>query len=173
MILNCGSCEKKFVVPDNAISEAGRLVQCSSCGNKWKQYPVKSKIVDSNDKISNSTEIKEIVEKVKKKKTKKKKTTTSLYSPEYLIKKHGIRINEKPISKQKSFSDSKKVYFGFYNYLIVFIILVIFTLRIIYFSQGIIESNFPLAGNYIEYLFESIKNIEVIIKDFFLNKPLF
>ena len=40
MILSCNSCEKKFVVPDNAISESGRLVQCSACGNKWKQFPV-------------------------------------------------------------------------------------------------------------------------------------
>ena len=40
MILSCNSCGKKFVVPDNAISKAGRLVQCSACGNKWKQFPV-------------------------------------------------------------------------------------------------------------------------------------
>ena len=28
------------IVPDNAITNAGRLVQCSSCGNKWTQFPV-------------------------------------------------------------------------------------------------------------------------------------
>ena len=43
MILSCNSCEKKFVVPDQAISVAGRLVQCSACGNKWKQFPVDNK----------------------------------------------------------------------------------------------------------------------------------
>ena len=32
---------KKFLVPDNAIPSSGRLVQCSSCGNKWTQYPEK------------------------------------------------------------------------------------------------------------------------------------
>ena len=42
MILSCNSCGKKFVVPDNAISETGRLVQCSACGNKWKQFPIKN-----------------------------------------------------------------------------------------------------------------------------------
>ena len=41
MILSCNSCDKKFVVPDNAITRTGRLVQCSACGNKWKQFPVK------------------------------------------------------------------------------------------------------------------------------------
>ena len=44
MILSCNSCEKKFVVPDNAISATGRLVQCSSCGNKWTQFPINQKI---------------------------------------------------------------------------------------------------------------------------------
>jgi predicted Zn finger-like uncharacterized protein len=40
MILTCNSCSKKFVVPDSAISASGRTVQCGSCGNKWKQFPV-------------------------------------------------------------------------------------------------------------------------------------
>ena len=39
MIINCNSCGKKFVVPDQAITSSGRMVQCGSCGNKWKQYP--------------------------------------------------------------------------------------------------------------------------------------
>ena len=45
MILECKSCQKKFIVPDNAIPSTGRLVQCSSCGNKWTQYPVSKNIV--------------------------------------------------------------------------------------------------------------------------------
>ena len=40
MILSCNSCDKKFVVPDSAISASGRMVQCGSCGNKWKQFPL-------------------------------------------------------------------------------------------------------------------------------------
>ena len=47
MILSCNSCDKKFVVPDKAISTGGRLVQCGSCGNKWKQFPVKKEISKS------------------------------------------------------------------------------------------------------------------------------
>ena len=43
MILSCNSCEKKFVVPDQAITSAGRMVQCGSCGNKWRQFPIKIK----------------------------------------------------------------------------------------------------------------------------------
>ena len=46
MILTCNSCNKKFVVPDNAITASGRTVQCGSCGNKWKQFPL-NKIKDT------------------------------------------------------------------------------------------------------------------------------
>ena len=42
MIIECNSCNKKFNVPDNAIPATGRLVQCSNCGNKWTQYPLKA-----------------------------------------------------------------------------------------------------------------------------------
>ena len=44
MILSCDSCQKKFVVPDQAITSAGRVVQCGTCGNKWKQFPIKGEI---------------------------------------------------------------------------------------------------------------------------------
>ena len=42
MLLNCNSCQKKFLVPDSAITKSGRLVQCGSCGNKWNQYPIEN-----------------------------------------------------------------------------------------------------------------------------------
>ena len=54
MILSCNSCEKKFVVPDNAISASGRLVQCSSCGNKWKQFPINNQIKSNEVKKGSS-----------------------------------------------------------------------------------------------------------------------
>ena len=102
MILSCNSCEKKFVVPDNAISTSGRLVQCSSCGNKWKQFPIKNVLLKndqtSNIKIAPQKTIK--TTKIKKQKI-KKKTGPNLYTPEYLSKKHGIKINETTQIKQK------------------------------------------------------------------------
>ncbi len=52
MILTCNSCGKKFVVPDSAISASGRTVQCGSCGNKWKQFPVK-KVKKTQPQTSN------------------------------------------------------------------------------------------------------------------------
>ena len=98
MILNCNSCGKKFVVPDNAITSSGRLVQCGSCGNKWKQFPTdkinKSKLVSKiTEVVSKPRPIQEKIQKPKKaKKRNTKPREISLYSPEYLAKKHGIKI---------------------------------------------------------------------------------
>ena len=51
MIIICKSCNKNFNVPQNAIPKEGRLVQCSSCGNKWVQFPEVSKKVDTKKSI--------------------------------------------------------------------------------------------------------------------------
>ena len=170
MILSCNSCDKKFVVPDNAISATGRLVQCSSCGNKWTQFPIisktkpkkeVSKIKPAPKKIQSST-------KIAKRKT-KKKTGPNLYSPEYLAKKHGIKIDSKPANKSETANNKIKVNFGFYSFLIVSIIIAISILRLLYFTQDIIVEKFPISEIYINYLFESIRNLRDIIQNFFAD----
>ena len=170
MILSCNSCEKKFVVPDNAISATGRLVQCSSCGNKWTQFPIGKKI-KPKEKIS---KIKSPPKKIQSfaKKTKRKieeKTGPSLYSPEYLAKKHGIKLDSKIAIKDKITKNETKVSFGFYYFLIVWIIIIISILRLIHFAQDIIIEQFPISEIYINYLFESIKNIRDIIQNFIVS----
>ena len=102
MILSCNACGKKFVVPDNAISANGRVVQCGSCGNKWKQFPQKKEVKAKIDKSSSLQKSKP--QKVKKtnKSSNKKPREISLYSPEYLAKKHGIKINDTKTQKVAS-----------------------------------------------------------------------
>ena len=168
MILSCNSCEKKFVVPDNAITSSGRIVQCSSCGNKWKQFPIKDQIKLKKQAPIINKVVEKVTNKPKAKKEKiKKSTKPNLYSPEYLAKKHGIKINESENVKTNSNKNEKKINFGFYSYLIVFSVILIFFLRIIYFAQDAIIYNIPLAKVYIELLFETIENIKEIIKNFF------
>ena len=52
MLVNCKSCQKKFLVPEAAITESGRLLQCGSCGNKWTQYPIKQILEKEIKKIT-------------------------------------------------------------------------------------------------------------------------
>ena len=84
MILECKSCQKKFVVPDNAITSVGRLVQCSSCGNKWTQFPISKQVISELKRASSKEKIAQ--PKVKKEKTfstivkKKKKVNLSSHT---------------------------------------------------------------------------------------------
>ena len=173
MILTCNACNKKFVVPDNAITSNGRMVQCGSCGNKWKQFPLSEKkpqLVSNIPKnISKSRTIKQKVQKSNKTKRKfeRKPREINLYSPEYLAKKHGIKINDShPVKK---ITKKEKDSFGFYNSLILFVVFVIALSRILYFSQGFIISNIPASEYYLNYFFESIRNIFEIWKNLIAN----
>ena len=175
MILTCGSCNKKFVVPDSAITENGRMVQCGSCGNKWRQFPLLEKkrqtVISSQKKISNTQPIIRSLQKPKKvtKKTRKKSREISLYSPEYLAKKHGIKINETQPQKEISKIKKNDSSFGFYNSLIVFIFSIIVLSRILYFSQDLIVSYIPVSEFYLNYFFESIRNVFEIWKNLITN----
>tara|TARA_B100000315_G_C14284712_1_gene454651 strand:+ start:18 stop:665 length:648 start_codon:yes stop_codon:yes gene_type:complete len=40
MIIQCGSCSRKFVVKDKDIPKSGRMVQCGYCSVTWHQMPV-------------------------------------------------------------------------------------------------------------------------------------
>ena len=172
MILTCNSCGKKFVVPDSAITSSGRMVQCGSCGNKWRQFPTdeiktNQPIATSPKIISKPKKIKQTTQKPKTiKKTKiKKPREISLYSPEYLAKKHGIKISDTKNERIETQNKSRNVSFGFYNSLILFIFLIIAISRILYFAQGVIIANFPITEFYLNYFFESIKNMFEIWKD--------
>ena len=176
MILSCNSCGKKFVVPDRAISASGRMVQCGSCGNKWKQFPVgevkKTQSISSpKTVVSKPRPIQQKIQKPKKvkKTTPKKPREISLYSPEYLAKKHGIKINDSKPEKKASKQEKGNVSFGFYNSLIVFIFLIIALSRLLYFSQEFIINIFPTSEFYLNYFFENVRNIFEIWKNLVTN----
>jgi len=168
MILNCNACSKKFVVPDNAIVASGRLVQCGSCGNKWKQFPMNA--LKQSQPISNSKKVlskpRQTQQKIQKPKKAKKVSTRkpreiNLYSPEYLAKKHGIKLNE----EDKKTSSKEKVSFGFYNFLLLFLLITIILARGLYFFQDIVVQKLPFLEFYIDYFFESIRNMFEIWKN--------
>ena len=59
MIIVCPKCKKKFDIEDSLIPEKGRLLQCSSCDNKWffkKTIEAKKKI----ERISTKTKTNKI-----------------------------------------------------------------------------------------------------------------
>tara|TARA_B100000674_G_C37801772_1_gene896813 strand:- start:587 stop:1099 length:513 start_codon:yes stop_codon:yes gene_type:complete len=165
MILTCNSCDKKFVVPDSAITSSGRMVQCGSCGNKWKQFPINE--VSKSVANKNPRPVKQKIQTIKKPKRNlaKKPREINLYSPEYLAKKHGIKISEPKTQKTPHKNKKDKVSFGFYNSLILFIFFAVSLSRILYFAQEFIVKKIPTSEFYLNYFFESIRNIFEIWKN--------
>ena len=173
MIINCQSCEKKFVVPDAAITSEGRVVQCGSCGNKWKQFPLNREIKTQIKKLdSKKIEKKpQIRNQIKKKKPikKKKKREIDLYSPEYLAKKHGINLNETVSNLKSKSNTNKRVSFGFYANLLILIVFLIFFLKLLYFFQDKLIVLFPFTETYLSLLFEILTNFFHFWRDFVTN----
>ena len=170
MIITCNSCGKKFVVPGSAITTTGRTVQCGSCGNKWKQFPKNE--IKKKDTV---TSVKRIVSKPRqvqpktqsskkiKKKSIRKPREINLYSPEYLAKKHGINLSNNDVAK-KTHKVESKVYFGFYNSLLLFLLVIIVLSRGLYFFQDLVIERLPFTEFYIDYFFESMRNLFEIWK---------
>ena len=172
MIITCNCGLKKFSLPDNSIPATGRMVQCGSCGLKWKQFPVnetkKTQPTASTQKvIPSSPKIQQKIQTPRKtKKTKARKSREiDLYSPEYLAKKHGIKLDQE-ISKT---SIKNKVSFGFYNSLLLFLVIIIILSRGLYFFQDFVVQNLPFTEFYIDYFFESINNMFEIWKNLISN----
>ena len=173
MIIQCTSCEKKFNVPDSAITPSGRLVQCSSCGNKWTEYPVK--------KASPTAQPKTTIPKPVKKKLPKIKSTPIPYSKEYMQQKWGSTVQNyaekkglskknikiKKQQKQKSIQSTKTPGFGFFNYIITISVFSIFFIGILNFERTRLSRKFPVLEPYIDHFFESLEIFKILILDFF------
>ena len=171
MIITCGECKKKFVVPDNAIPAGGRTVQCSACSNEWRQFPVKkTKDVVKSAPIAT----KKTVAPIKKKIAKKRKSPVP-YSKEYLQQKWGVTIKdyaEKEKLNKKSFKKSpakksENISLGFFNYVIVFFVLSTFLIGILNFERSRLTRKFPFLEPYIDHFFETLNNFKIFILDFF------
>ena len=86
---------------------------------------------------------------------------------EIVVEKVAVAPKPKTIKPVKKIIHSKKdkVSFGFYNYLILFVVVAISLSRILYFLQDVIIYNFPVSEFYLNYFFENIRNIFEIWKN--------
>ena len=169
MLVNCNSCQKKFTVPDSAITESGRLLQCGSCGNKWTQYPVKHETV-KEEKLKKEkakptiNKIKQAPNKsIRKNLLKKQKREINLYSEEYLQKKHGLTIGNNLDSKKIKSNKNNKSNYGFFSYLIILTIFIITLFAALNLTKDIIIVRIPSTESYIYSLYEILEILKAII----------
>ena len=143
MIIECQNCNKKFDLEDKLIPLKGRLVQCGFCHSQWHQLPniktssLKKKVIDEVD-ISKDEAKEQPINKTKK-------------------------IKSKPRDKQ----DFKNKNIGFFSYIFIFLISIIAFFLIAETFEYQINNIFPNFGNYIIYVYETLNNILILIKDLF------
>ena len=61
MIIQCGSCSRKFVVKDRDIPDEGRTVQCGYCSVTWHQMPAKIATRSVKSNINESLSVDKIM----------------------------------------------------------------------------------------------------------------
>ena len=190
MIIECKSCQKKFVVNDSAIGPNGRSVQCSNCSAQWLQMPISSIVntdkSETDDNLAANEAVKasdgktykfmgkqwaQLLPSGKTGKLAKKKITLELNS------KTGKR-NEKHHTKKSEITPSEETTqtysekdkgMGIFSFLIVLIIFFAAIILALDTFKNQIIPFWPKLDNYLVYIFETINNIFIIIKVLFNN----
>ena len=154
MIITCTSCYKKFEVNSDLIPEIGRLLECSSCNNQF--FFKKEKVITKLTSIVNkeaqiNTDMIAINKDLGIDKSKKVNK---------IIKKKKLANTEIKLDKKVSKSNFLGLTIVF---IITFIALIIFLDTFKYLISYIIPNIEIILYN----LYETIKDIELFIKDLF------
>ena len=144
MIITCPSCQKKFELDNNLLPENGRTLQCGSCDYKWFfKKNDKDVIVENPLELTQTKD--EMVDEIKD----NLKTTIPQNTQENQIVDNGLNISLLKI----------------FNYFIVLIITIIAAIIFLDTFKNNLSSVFPNLELFLYNLFETIKDINLFIKD--------
>ena len=146
MIINCPSCHKSFEVEDSLIPETGRLLKCGSCDQTW--------FFNKNNQ--------ENINSIKKEKKHIKSIDKTYKSLEKPLSEISDNIGTEIIRYQakSSFTFSKLL-----SYILVFIISLIAFILILDTLKNPLYSLFPNLEFLLFNLYETLKDIELFVKD--------
>ena len=144
MIITCPSCQKKFKLDNNLLPENGRTLQCGSCDYKWF-FKKKDKDVIVEKPLELTQTKDEVVDEIKV----NLETTLAQNTQENQIVDDGLNISLLKI----------------FNYFIVLIITVIAAIIFLDTFKNNLSSVFPNLELFLYNLFETIKDINLFIKD--------
>ena len=153
MIIECINCIKKFTVNSDLIPSTGRTIQCGSCNHVW--------FFDPNNLISESR---------KKPNIEKKTPITNLVSDNKKTKTKPITnkdVSEKNYEITEYKSKSNFSFGKFLSYLLVFIISFIGLIIVIDTFNSPLYELFPNLEMMMFSFFETLKDIQLFIKDLF------
>ena len=144
MIITCPSCQKKFELDNNLLPANGRTLQCGSCDYKWF-FKKKDKDVIVEKPLELTQTKDEVVDEIKV----NLETTLAQNTQENQIVDDGLNISLLKI----------------FNYFIVLIITVIAAIIFLDTFKNNLSSIFPNLELFLYNLFETIKDINLFIKD--------
>ena len=190
MIIECNNCLKKFTVRDSDIPNKGRTVQCGNCSTQWLQMPIAPSITTKNldidivDQQPSKNKFKasdgknykflgnqwaEVLPSGKAGKLARKKISKELN--ELAGRKQVIKnkIIQKSNQSVNQYQEKQNNGMGIFSFLIVLLISVAAIILLLDTFRHQLIPFFPNLDNYLVYIFETLNNIYIIIKDLFNN----
>ena len=155
MIIECINCKKVFEINSELIPENGRTIQCGSCNHVWFYNP---RVIDIKKDIKQEVEI-NISERPTKKQINKSEQKV-FEEKDYSKLKDNKNYEITEYKPKKSLSFLK-----FLSYLIVLLISFVALLIIIDTFNSFLYQFFPGLELIMFNLFETLKDIELFIKD--------
>ena len=151
MIISCDQCLKKFEIDSKLIPDEGRLLQCSSCHNKWfykKDIPKKTTVDSESQETHEDT--KEIVVK----------------------KNNDINISgdidrSEKIKRKHSYKHTKINKLSYLNVILVFIISIVALIILLDTFKSPISLIIPDIEFVLNSLYETLKDITLFVQDLF------
>jgi len=153
MIIQCINCDKRFEVSSALIPLKGRSIQCGSCNHTWFYKP--SADISPKDLLENNNEI-----MINDNNQGDNKNEIIINDNSTQITKS---INKTQIKKTSNFTIGKVLSF-FLVCIITFIALII----ILDTFESSLSSNLPSLELFLYNFFETIKDIDLFLKDLFL-----
>jgi len=151
MIISCDQCLKKFEIDSKLIPDEGRLLQCSSCHNKWfykKDIPEKTIVISELQKNLDD------------------KTETIIKKNNNINTLNDIEVS-KDNNRKHSYTSTKKNKLSPLNFILVFIISVISLIILLDTFKYPISLILPDIEFILESLYETVKDITLFIQDLF------
>ena len=150
MIIECINCSKIFDVNSDLIPSTGRTIQCGSCNHVWFFNPNKANL-KINEEIQSKISIPINKKKIKDIKPKKKTDQLNKTEKKFEVTKYQAK---------SSFNISK-----FLSYILVSIITFVALIILIDTFKSVLYVVFPALELIIFSLFETLKDIQLFIKD--------
>ena len=151
MIIECINCSKIFDVNSDLIPSTGRTIQCGSCNHVWFFNPNKANL-KVNEEIQSKISIPINNKKIKDIKPKKK--------TEQLNKTEKNKFEVTKYQAKSSFNITKLL-----SYILVSIISFVALIILIDTFKSVLYVVFPGLELIIFSLFETLKDIQLFIKD--------